>query len=166
MNDVNEAPFFTSPGCLKSGNCQFETTEEGAIGTAVGPVIKAADPDIKQACQLKFSIVSLDKQYFKIGETSGIITTRTRIDRELKEYYSIDIKVEDCAKLFARATVRVKATDINDNYPRFPYASPLKLSISEDYALRKTIHTFKATGMHRRVFRISVPVNSQKGEQS
>ena len=109
----------------------------------------ASDPDTKTACQLIYSITSMDRQYFQIGKTSGLITTKTKLDREVKEDYVLDVVVQDCDKnpLSAKTTVRVKALDINDNAPKFPYGSPLRLNVREDFAINKEIHTFRATGL-------------------
>ena len=80
---------------------------------------------------------------------TGVITTKARLDRELKEDYSLDITVKDCftPPMSARTTIKVRAEDINDNRPRFPYQSPMVLNVQEDFALNKNIFTFTATGI-------------------
>lgn len=72
--DVNEPPSFTGPSCVKSTNadCKFEVTEEKNPGVGVTQMT-AVDPDTKQNCVLEFSLESLDKQYFSIDKTSGIL---------------------------------------------------------------------------------------------
>ena len=56
---------------------------------------------------------------FKINETSGIVTTVTRIDRELHATYILNVSAMDDGKehLTAFAPVTVSIGDINDNYP-------------------------------------------------
>ena len=92
--------------------------------------------------------ISISPKKKQTNTHTGQITTKTKLDRELKEDYSLDIKVQDCYNppSSARTIVRVKALDINDNSPQFPYNSPKVLNVKEDFDLNKNIFTFRATG--------------------
>ena len=115
--DVNEAPMFT--GNCSSG-CRLSIDEGNTIGLELLQ-LSAIDPDTSP-CQLTFSSTSSDRSYFSIHQTSGMITTKSAIDRETKEVYELRVVVEDCASppLTDSVTVLVTANDINDNAPRFP----------------------------------------------
>lgn len=166
VTDVNEPPRFTSPSCLNTRSCVYILEEEGNAGKQIPDTIRAVDPDTKQRCTLKYYLVSLDKQYFHIGETTGIVTTKVPLDRELKEQYSLDIEVRDCGRpqLSARTTIRVQASDINDNKPVFPYSNPLKISVAENFPLNQGIYTFKATDADKGInAQIEYTISDNKG---
>ena len=116
ITDVNEAPYFKAP-CATS--CQH-SIQEGPQTDRQVTQVTAGDPDTAVTCTLTYSIISSDKTYFKIDST-GTIKTKTAIDRELKDVYSLKVQAADCASppLTSVTTVTVTAQDINDNKPKF-----------------------------------------------
>ena len=140
--NVNEPPVFT--GDCSSG-CRVSIDEGNVIGRPVKQ-LSATDPEIT-ACQLKFSITSSDRAYFSIGLKSGMITTKSAIDRETKEVYQLRVVVADCANppLTDSVTVFVNANDINDNAPRFPVAK-YAANVNENQRSGTSVATVKATG--------------------
>ena len=139
---VNEAPMFT--GDCSSG-CSLTIDEGNTTGRQVKQ-LSATSPD-NSACQLKFSITSSDGSYFSIHQTSGMITTKSTIDRETKEVYELRVVVRDCASppLTDSVTVFVTANDINDNAPRFS-ASNHTAYVNEDQVSGTSITRTQATG--------------------
>ena len=142
INDVNEPPAFT--GDCSTG-CQLNIDEGDAIGRQLKQ-LNARDPD-KTACQLKFAITSSDRAYFKIHETTGLITTKSAIDRETKEVYELHVVVRDCANppLTDKVTIVVTANDLNDNAPRFPVAK-YTANVNENQGGGTPVTRTQATG--------------------
>ena len=140
--NVNEAPVFT--GDCSSG-CRVNIDEGNGIGRPVKQLF-ATDPDTA-ACRLKFSITSSDRAYFSIDQTSGMITTKSAIDRETKEVYELRVVVADCANppLTDSATLFVNANDINDNAPRFPVAKYVA-NVNENQGSGTSVTRVQATG--------------------
>ena len=64
----------------------------------------------------------------------GNISTATSLDREVKAVYEVSVKVRDMGvpPRYARATVRVLVTDVNDNTPTFVEPREASLSVRED----------------------------------
>ena len=153
--DVNESPYFTGPLCITNSSCEFELYEEKPGGTEVGDVVKAADPDTHVQCQLTFNIISQDQAYFIIGKSTGKISTKKRLDRELKENYLVEIEVSDCGKLqlSEKRSVHIKLLDINDNSPKFPYSS-YTIHVREDLNVSSVLPlSIHATGnLHHTYF--------------
>jgi cadherin EGF LAG seven-pass G-type receptor 1 len=60
---------------------------------------------------------------FRIDPRTGVVTTRTALDRETVESYVLSVIASDQAPLPERrsstATLRVRVLDDNDNYPQF-----------------------------------------------
>ena len=154
--DVNEPPRFSKPSCLQNGGeCNFQTPENSPIGTLVGSVIEATDSDTKKGCVLKYKVVSPDRKYFAINETSGEISNIVNIDRELKEDYRLVIQVSDCATppLSEIASINLKVEDLNDNDPKF-LVSKYVATVSEDATIGQSVLKVVATGMFLSSFSI------------
>lgn len=58
---------------------------------------------------------------FSIGATSGILSTKVRLDREGRSFYDIPVIASDhgVVQRSSRALVHLFVTDVNDNYPIF-----------------------------------------------
>lgn len=114
---------------------QFDTNirETATVGTTV-ITLRATDQDIGKNAEIEYSIESVsgggtttpeqDANTFKIDSKSGVISTRSGLDRELADIYSIVVKATDMTtpqdeRKTATATVVVKVLDDNDNYPQF-----------------------------------------------
>ncbi|XP_065082456.1 protocadherin-like wing polarity protein stan isoform X2 [Ochlerotatus camptorhynchus] len=130
----------------------FESEEFQASireGTSVGSTvitIRATDQDIGKNADIEYSIVSIsgdgattaeqDEQTFRIDARSGTISTRSALDRETSEMYTIITTATDMAtpqmeRRSATATVLVKVLDDNDNYPQFSERT-YTVQVSED----------------------------------
>ncbi|XP_065679969.1 protocadherin Fat 4 isoform X3 [Hydra vulgaris] len=135
VTDVNEPPEFVN--CKIPRSCNFRINENQPENTIVEKNLTAIDPDTTP-CSLIYSIVSLDKQYFKIiGNT---IQTRMPLDREAKESYSLEVSVKDCGTppLHAFTIINVVLNDLNDNYPKFSESS-YKCFAKEDLPKNATL---------------------------
>ncbi|KAK5644385.1 hypothetical protein RI129_005685 [Pyrocoelia pectoralis] len=118
----------------------FEMSEyEASIkeGVSVGSTVltlKATDQDAGKNAEVEYSIQSINgggmstdeenNRAFKIDSKSGVISTRTLLDRETTEVYTIVVQATDLAtpqnaRRSASASVIVKILDDNDNYPQF-----------------------------------------------
>nr|XP_047123814.1 protocadherin Fat 4 [Hydra vulgaris] len=135
VTDVNEPPEFLN--CKIPRSCVFSIDENQPENSIVGTNITAIDPDTT-SCNLSYSIVSLDKQYFKI--TGNTIQTRMSLDREAKESYSLEVSVKDCGKppLYTFTIITVVLNDLNDNNPKFSEPS-YKCFAKEDLPKNATL---------------------------
>lgn len=114
---------------------QFDASiSEGAtVGTTV-ITLRSTDLDSGKNAEIEYGIERIlgggmtsadeDAQTFKIDSKTGAITTRSSLDREKSEIYTIIVIASDMAspqseRKTATATVVVKVTDTNDNYPQF-----------------------------------------------
>ncbi|XP_031351868.1 protocadherin-like wing polarity protein stan isoform X2 [Photinus pyralis] len=118
----------------------FEMSEyEASVreGVSVGSTVltlKATDQDAGKNAEVEYSIQSIsgggmstdeeNNRAFKIDAKSGVIATRTLLDRETTEVYTIVVQATDLAtpqnaRRSASASVIVKILDDNDNYPQF-----------------------------------------------
>lgn len=144
VTDVNEAPFFTEPTCLRAALSCHYTMEENKLAEIVQ--VKASDPDSTN-CSLTYEIVSSDKQYFDIDAKSGnIVTKRNGLDRELKSTYQIDVVAFDCGepRLYEEKQIILTVIDKNDNFPIF--AQSYTKDVREDTELGSTLLKVTATG--------------------
>lgn len=114
---------------------QFDTTiSEGvAVGTQV-IMLRATDLDSGKNAEIEYHIDRIsggglstpeaDAQTFKIDGRTGVITTRSQLDRETSEVFTIIVTASDLSspiteRKTATATVVVKVSDENDHYPQF-----------------------------------------------
>ncbi|XP_018058154.1 PREDICTED: protocadherin-like wing polarity protein stan [Atta colombica] len=106
-------------------------------GVPVGSTVitvKATDQDTGRNAEVEYSIVSItagssithmeDAATFRIDPRSGVVTTRTPLDREQTEIYTVVLSVTDQAtspstRRSSNATLVVRVLDDNDNYPQF-----------------------------------------------
>lgn len=89
--------------------------------------------------------------YFRIDSRTGIISTKTSLDREKTEVYTVIIQASDMAnplttRRTASATLVVHVQDDNDNYPQFSERTYI-VSIPEDldYTINPVIAEIRAT---------------------
>lgn len=90
------------------------------------PVItlSATDDDVGSNGNLTYRIDSTSQialDTFTIGTSSGLLTTKIKLDREVKSMYDIPIIASDqgLSPLSSRTLVRLQVTDVNDNHPVF-----------------------------------------------
>ncbi|KAL3270161.1 hypothetical protein HHI36_009218 [Cryptolaemus montrouzieri] len=130
----------------------FEMTEYDAsikesvsIGSTV-ITLKATDQDVGKNADVEYAIESTngggisteeeDNKAFKIDSKTGVITTRTLLDRETTEVYTLIVSATDSAnpqsaRKSSTATVVIHILDDNDNYPQFSEKT-YTVSIDED----------------------------------
>lgn len=130
----------------------FEMTEYDAsiresvsVGTTV-ITLKATDQDIGKNADVEYSIQHIDgggtstededEHAFKIDSKTGVITTRTALDRETTEVYTLTVQASDLAspqttRRSSTATVVIHILDDNDNYPQFSERT-YTVSLNED----------------------------------
>ncbi|XP_063227767.1 protocadherin-like wing polarity protein stan [Bacillus rossius redtenbacheri] len=122
--DANDhAPVF------EANEYEASVRESVSIGSTV-ITLKATDQDIGRNAEVEYSIVYPDSgsdsepEAFRMDSKSGIITTRTALDRERTEVYTLVVMATDqCLPVVERksstATVVIRVLDDNDNYPQF-----------------------------------------------
>ncbi|XP_047097698.1 cadherin-23 [Schistocerca piceifrons] len=99
-------------------------SENSTIGSPVFHV-QATDPDDPNSPNgmifYKFLHSGAEYQAFKIDRLTGLITTRTLLDRESQDSYELQLVVQDNGDPPQQATrlLRVKVTDIDDHPPLF-----------------------------------------------
>lgn len=126
---------------------QFDTSirESATVGSTV-ITLRATDQDIGKNSEIEYTIEMVnggglttpeqDANTFKIDPKSGVISTRSSLDREVADIYSIVVQAADMAtpqdeRKSATATVIVKVLDDNDNYPQFSERT-YSVQVSED----------------------------------
>ncbi|XP_034944720.1 protocadherin-like wing polarity protein stan isoform X2 [Chelonus insularis] len=153
--DVNDhAPSFERP------EGEAEIRESVPVGSTV-IAVKATDRDVGRNAEVEYAIVSTtgggttsvteDSATFKIDPKSGVVTTRTQLDREKTEVYTVIISANDLASSPAlrkttTTTLIVRVLDDNDNYPQFSERS-YSTTVPEnmDYTTNPVIAQIKAT---------------------
>ncbi|XP_054089368.1 protocadherin-like wing polarity protein stan isoform X2 [Zeugodacus cucurbitae] len=114
---------------------QFEASiREGATVGSTVITLRATDQDIGKNAEIEYGIESVtdgtgtlqdqELPIFRIDARSGVISTRSTLDRETSDSYNLIVTASDMAsaqseRKTATATVIVKILDDNDNYPQF-----------------------------------------------
>ncbi|XP_066601005.1 protocadherin-like wing polarity protein stan [Prorops nasuta] len=136
-------------------------------GVPVGSTIitvKATDQDAGRNAEVEYSIVSAtgsnsepnkdpkdETSTFRIDPRSGVVTTRTTLDRETTEIYNVLLKVTDLAtppssRRTATARLVVRILDDNDNYPQFTERTySVALPEDLDYTANPVVAMIRAT---------------------
>lgn len=118
----------------------FEMNEYDASireGVSIGSTVitlKASDQDVGKNAEVEYSLQSVtgggmsspetDNQAFRVDSRTGVITTRTLLDRETTEVYTLIVQASDMAspqstRRTSTASVVIHILDDNDNYPQF-----------------------------------------------
>uniref|UniRef100_A0A3Q1FH58 Protocadherin-16 n=1 Tax=Acanthochromis polyacanthus TaxID=80966 RepID=A0A3Q1FH58_9TELE len=111
--DVNdEVPWF------EESQYEAQISENQPPGTSV-LTVSASDLDQGTNGQVTYGGVS--HEGFSINPVTGVITTTKALDRELQDYYTVTVYAKDggLPPNYAKATVRIKVLDVNDNAPVF-----------------------------------------------
>ena len=117
----DESPHFSQ------SKYEFSVAENELAGKFVGRVL-AFDRDSPPNNEFSFRLTNVDnaQRIFRIVLTTGEIFTRTRLDRELKDLYILNVSVMSNAYQlksdFTQAYIKVK--DANDNIPVIKYPPP------------------------------------------
>lgn len=104
--------------------------------------------------RVKFSLLDKgyggsDKQAFRIDGDTGLITTRTKLDREETQNYTLVVVATRTGPLLHQAfrLLYVVVTDIDDNVPQFPRpmnAEPLEMKVQEEVAVGTVVGIIEA----------------------
>ncbi|XP_049833037.1 protocadherin-like wing polarity protein stan isoform X1 [Schistocerca gregaria] len=104
--------------------------ESVSVGSTV-ITVRATDLDIGRNGQVEYSIVRQDSggteeetDVFRIDPKSGIVTTRSVLDRERSEVYTLTVMATDqglpvSERRSSTSMVVIRVLDDNDNYPQF-----------------------------------------------
>ena len=118
IDDTNDNPPRFSQGVYNATLAENEDP-----GTAV-ITLQATDDDVGANGNVTYKIdstsgVILDT--FSIAARTGVLTTKIKLDRELKSSYDIPIMASDhgVPRQSSRTLVRIHVTDVNDNRPTF-----------------------------------------------
>uniref|UniRef100_A0A8C7H808 FAT atypical cadherin 2 n=1 Tax=Oncorhynchus kisutch TaxID=8019 RepID=A0A8C7H808_ONCKI len=83
--------------------------------------VTATDVDSSSEGKLTFQLLESPRMYFTINTKTGVISTLTSLDRELKSEHSVEVIVSDngAPPLRSTSTVIIQVLDENDNRPQF-----------------------------------------------
>ncbi|KAM7417577.1 hypothetical protein PAMA_017288 [Pampus argenteus] len=115
ISDVNDnRPIF------KDSELEVTVPENAPMGTSVVQ-LHATDADLGSNAQIHFAfsnqISASTKRHFAIDSSTGLITVKQPLDRELTPVHKLIILASDGSSTPSRATVIVNVTDVNDNVP-------------------------------------------------
>ncbi|XP_039987657.1 protocadherin-16 [Xiphias gladius] len=111
--DVNdEVPWF------EESQYEAQISENLPTGTSI---LKVSASDLDQGTNGQVTYGGISEESFRINPVTGVITTTKSLDRELQEYYTVTVYAKDGGLLpnYAKATVRIRVLDENDNVPVF-----------------------------------------------
>ncbi|XP_056139750.1 protocadherin-16-like [Lampris incognitus] len=111
--DVNdEVPWF------EESHYEAEIAENQPPGSVV-LTVSASDLDQGTNGHVTYGIIS--EESFSINPATGVITNTKILDRELQEYYTLTVYAKDggLPPNYAKATVRIRVLEENDNAPTF-----------------------------------------------
>uniref|UniRef100_A0A8C5GWN2 Protocadherin 11 n=1 Tax=Gouania willdenowi TaxID=441366 RepID=A0A8C5GWN2_GOUWI len=84
-------------------------------------ILHASDADLGSNAQIHFAfsnqVSSSTKRHFAINSSTGLITVKQPLDREVTPVHKLIVLASDGSSTPSRATVIVNVTDINDNVP-------------------------------------------------
>ncbi|KAI4819510.1 hypothetical protein KUCAC02_004755 [Chaenocephalus aceratus] len=115
ISDVNDnRPVF------KDTELEVSVPENAPMGTSVAQ-LHASDADLGSNAQIHFAfsnqISASTKRHFSIDSSTGLITVRQSLDREVTPVHKLIVLASDGSSTPSRATVIVNVTDVNDNVP-------------------------------------------------
>lgn len=118
INDANDnRPMFSQDVYNKT------LAENLNPGTTVFTLL-ARDSDTGDNGNVTYMIDSSSQEIldtFSIAQMTGVLTTKVKLDREVKSFYTIPIKASDHGNppLSSTTLMHLCVTDVNDNYPIF-----------------------------------------------
>uniref|UniRef100_A0A7N6A5U1 Cadherin domain-containing protein n=1 Tax=Anabas testudineus TaxID=64144 RepID=A0A7N6A5U1_ANATE len=115
ISDVNDnRPVF------KDSELEVTVPENAPMGTSVAQ-LHATDADLGLNAQIHFAfsnqISASTKRHFAIDSSTGLITVKQPLDREVTPVHKLIVLASDGSSTPSRATVIVNVTDVNDNVP-------------------------------------------------
>ena len=127
VTDVNDAPVFTD-----GATATRSVAENTAANTNIGTAVAATDQDVP-ANTLTYTLGGTDAASFRIVGTSGQLQTRTALDHETKDSYSVTVSVSDGNSGSDSITVTISVTDVNEA-PVFTDGATATRSVAENTA--------------------------------
>ena len=106
VTDVNEAPVFTD-----GASTTRSIAENTAAGQNIGSAVGAEDPENNS---LTYSLGGTDSASFAIVTSSGQLQTKSALDYESKNQYSVTVSVSDGNGGSASINVTINVTDVNE----------------------------------------------------
>ncbi len=97
--------------------------------------ITATDEDTGINSNIFYAVVSgNDHQWFDIDVTSGLITTQSKLDRELQDTVELRISARDGGPnpRWAYTHIKITILDENDEHPEFVQPSGMEVTLSEN----------------------------------
>ncbi|XP_069563501.1 protocadherin-16-like [Brachyistius frenatus] len=111
--DVNdEVPWF------EESQYEAQISENQPPGTSV---VTVSASDLDQGTNGQVTYGGISDKGFTINPVTGVITTTKSLDREIQDDYVVTVYAKDggLPPNYAKATVRIKLLDVNDNAPVF-----------------------------------------------
>lgn len=90
--------------------------------------VKAVDADLGMNSNVTYHV---EHKVFHVHNITGVITTKTALDRETVGSYSFKVTARDTLGLESDVTVNILVDDINDNAPYFPRSDFYRSDITE-----------------------------------
>ena len=117
---------------------------------------RARDADSGPAGRVTYQLVRDNKQMFSIDRDTGVLRTRTKLDYETDQSYSVTIIAADQGSpaLSSTLTLRVMVQDSNDNAPQFEkelYEVELDESLPKDSQILALQAEDRDSGRHGRL---------------
>ena len=140
VNDINDhAPAF------EKSEYSAVLSETVPVGTYVAG-ITATDEDTGINSNIYYAIVSGDdSQWFNIDVNTGLITTRTELDRELKDTVLLNITARDGGPNPKKAETQLKVNILDENDERPTFREPVvNISLSENTQPRTLVAIVEA----------------------
>lgn len=92
--------------------------DEAVCGEEIGSGIGDMEPLSLHMNMVSYSLLNYT-DIFEIDNSSGLVTTKTFLDREQITLYTLTVSATDPSGLTSQATVVVMIGDVNDNQPKF-----------------------------------------------
>ncbi len=109
-----------NPPAFSDGDSTARTVPENVVvGTEVGGPVGASDPDNDP---LEYSLLGTDQGAFAVDLRNGQLTTKTPLDYEVKNEYSVRVKVRDGRGGVDDINVTINVTDVDE--PPAPAGAP------------------------------------------
>ncbi|XP_069162090.1 protocadherin-like wing polarity protein stan isoform X3 [Procambarus clarkii] len=121
--------------------------EESDKGTSVTTVTATDPEDAPLTYSIEAVLDARSQRMFEIDPTSGLVTTKTRLDRELVDVHYFRVKAVDKASSPPRSattTLQINIDDANDHEPVFE-RQEYDTSVRESTSVGSTVLTVRAT---------------------
>ena len=132
VTDVNEAPVFT-----EGATATRSIAENTAAGTNIGEAVAATDQDT--GSRLSYTLGGTDASSFSIVSTSGQLQTKSALDHETKDSYTVTITASD-GTLTDSIAVSISVSDVNDA-PVFTDGTTATRAVAENTVASRNIGT-------------------------